>query len=566
MGNSIRQSFALAFLCLFATATQAQFQNLYSYVIPGGANGAGIYKDVKVIENQPANATSIVTVGSDNQAPPRGVIAYKDANGAPLNFRRFNIAGATVDGMAICTSPGLNVIACFYDATNRATEVVSTNQAGTVINWRTRIPNFCGRDIVCSNLIAGNNVYLTGNTTPNGANPNVAAVSLTEAAGGLNWYREYDLPAAQYGTTIGHEIAWVNGVLQPSLTVAGRADVIGCKTGVLVLRINANTGVSNWVKVHYDPQCAYDIIGKALVRAIGGANWAIGLEYNNGAGAVYPGVLEVNNAGGYLNGNYFPGGGAFFNSNAFNVEGIDTDGQSYLLSGSFAIGRSYGYTLGVNAALNAAQFNEYETTGLFFPNTSTNLVDLDFSAGLNGYVFGGNFRPAAGDAAWPIWPTPVAFWLIRSNVNGQTPCTTNFNQQGPGLAPWPLDPVDVEIARQLGQTQIANDNPVHVAFPQCDGGGGGNGKTTMSTAVQLDATQPSFTYSDASKQIIARVPADLQGSMSLSLIDMQGRVLNQLSLAAGEHRIDASQLSTGIYFLRYEAAGLTAGTQKVLVR
>lgn len=569
MRNSIRQLIALASMCLLATVAQAQFQNLYSYVIPGGANGAGIYKDVKCIENQPANMPSIVTVGSDNQAPPMGVISYNDANGLPLNFRRFNIPGTTVDGMAICVSPALNVIACFYDPANRATEVVSTNQTGAIINWRIRIPNFCGRDLVCSNLIAGNNkVYITGNTTPNGAPQNVAAVSLAEATGAFNWYREYDLPAAQYGTTIGHEIAWANGLPQPWLTVAGRADVIGCKTGALVLRINANTGVSTWAKVHYDANCGYDIVGKGLVRAIGGANWAIGLEYKNAAAAVYPGVLEVTNAGAWVNSNYFPGGGVLFNSTAFTVEGIDTDGLSYLLSGSFVMGRPFGYTVNVNAALTAAQFNQYEALGLFNPAASNNLVDLDYSAGLNGYVFGGNFRPTAADPNWPIWPTPAAFWLIRSNANGVTVCTSTLNQVGPGLNPNPLDPVDVENAFQSAQPQLGTDNPALPWFTQCNGGPGnpgGNDKTGFGQ--QLDAPiQPTFTYSDASKQIIAHVPADIQGSMSLSMIDMQGRVLTQVSLTAGEHRIDASQLSTGIYFLRFEAAGLNAGTQKVLVR
>lgn len=561
--NRPGQWIALALFALLGTAVQAQvWQQLYYY---GGANNAtgGIYKDVQCLEAAGQNGEAIITVGSDSRAPANGLIAYHDNVGVPITYLTVNKAPAVIlDAAAICNTPiNNNVVACFYDPAARSTEVVCTNPQG-VVNWTTTIPNFQVRDVTAGSvgLIAQERIWLTGNRSVAGVAPNVAVVGLT-GAGAAVFYNEYQY-AAPYNNTIGFEIDY-NGFSQ-RLTVVGKTSVNQCLDGVLLLRLQ-NNGVFVWTNIYRDAACNLELRGKALVRKPGFANnYAVSFEYRDaaGGGTPLPGLLEIDPAGALVGAtNFYTGAGAFFNGTNYVVDGMDTDGNDYLISGSLRNGNTgapSGFSLNVDIAHASVQFNEYETAGAYVPG-ETKLVDLDYYAAAGQYVIGGHFIKAPA-TVWPM-SSAVAFWLVATDPFGNSSCSTLDVPQDTPIQPNRYQPQPVTVARDgIDQAALVFNNPVPAYFDQCTAKRGGM------ELVEDVHTKPAFAYLEGQGQIMARVPAEVRGTLSLTLVDMQGRVLQRLDLPAGEHRIDVRDWAAGVYFLQFQGDGIAAGVQKVAIR
>jgi hypothetical protein len=558
--NFIRQLVALALLGLFTPALQAQFQRLYRYGV--AAPAAGIFKDVQCMEVPGPGGEAIIAVGSDNQVPVHGLIAYHDVAGLPINYIVLtNTAGNMEDAVAICKTPAMNrVVACFYDPVAKASDIVNTNANGFV-NWMVRVPNFQVRDVVAGPNVGGvpaERIWLTGNMT-NGALPTTAVVGLN-GAGGAMFFTEYVLPAG-YTNHLGYEIDY-SGAASP-LTVVGKTSINACYDGILAMRLQAN-GAVTWAKVYSSPLCNYDLKGKALVLKPGaGNNYIIGFEYKNPAvaGATYPGLLQINNLGGLAGINNYYTSAGFFNGTNYVLEGLDTDGATYMLSGMLTNGTSLqtsGFSLNAGAGLAGVQFNEYETGGAFAP-TETKLVDLDYYTAQGRYVMGGHFKPAAGGA----WPLNVAFWLVATNAVGAAVCSNPGAPVTNAIVPNTATPGLQTIARDgiIPAPLIAVNfaaTYVNQCTPKRDGG------DVMEEV--LGQPSPTFAYREGQGDIIARIPAEVKNAVSVTLIDLQGRVLSRLSLTAGEHRIDVSQWATGVYFVQYQGEGIAAGVQKIAVR
>ncbi len=554
----MRQLVALALIALLVPAVQAQFQRLYNY--DPLAPKAGIFKDVQCLEMPGPGGQAIVSVGSDNQPTPRGIIAYHDAAGLPISYLvAANPAGHMLDAAAICGTPATNrVVACFYDPVSKASDIVCATATG-VVDWITRIPNFQVRDVVAGpnpGAIPAERVWLTGNTT-NGLTPTVAVVGLN-GVGGAMFYNQYPL-AAQYTNHIGYEIDY-NAALN-SLFVVGKTSINLCYDGILAMRLQVG-GAVTWSNVYNAPNCQYDLKGKALVRKPGpGNSYVIGFEYKTPAGAVSPGLIEITNAGALtVNMNFYTGPG-FFNGTNYTLEGLDTDGIDYLISGTFNNGTNLqvsGYSMRASIALAGLQFNHYDNGGPWLP-TETKLVDLDYYAAQNRYVMGGHLRPTAAAG----WPTNVAFWMIGALNTGAAVCSTPALPVTNGIAPIPNPPAAAPAA-MIGI--FNNPFPIPASVPQYQNQCIPKWDASGAVEEVLGQPTPTFAYLEGQGQIMARIPADAKNQVAVTLVDLQGRVMGRMNLAAGEHRIDVSQWASGVYFVQYQGEGITAGVQKIVVR
>ncbi len=559
---SIRQFIALALLCLFATALPAQFQKLYHYATPLDQSG-GIFKDVQCLNNAGPNGESIVAVGFDNQAQANGVLAYHDATGLPLHYLQLNNPlGHPVDAVAICRTPSNKLVACFYDPVDNASDIVLTNTAGAVL-WTARIPEFHAQDVVSGpgGGMIGNNIWITGNST--GAIPSVAVARLSGLTGAIVYYKDYQL-TAPYGNTIGYEIDY-SSVTQ-RLTVVGKTSVSECQDAILALRLMPNNGNLVWAKVYSAPNCTHEFKGKTLVRTPGTFNaYTIGFEHKDPSNPnmTFPGVIQI--AGnGTLVSSYYTTGAGFFNGTDFSVDGLATDGTGFMLSGSFRNqnGSVSGYSLTAATPSNSVNFTEYETMGGYVP-FETRLVDLDYFQAQGDYVIGGHFRAGPQDDNWPLWPTDVAFWLVDANVNGTSTCSNSGQTTDHVITPVTNDPgMQVEEKDKSGDCPLLVQEVTPSYFDQCT-------PNRLANPVQeeLASTELStFAYLEGKGQILAKIPTSAKSNVSVKLLDMQGRVLRSFSLSAGEHKIDAGEISAGIYFLQFQGAGITEGVQKIAIR
>lgn len=554
-------AFALALLALCASTLHGQFHNLYHYTGPVNENG-GIFKDVQCLETAGPNGERIVTVGSDNRVPVNGLLAFHDGAGVPLRYVLLsNTLGHIMDAAAICNTPRNRIVACYFDPVDKASDIVCTDNTGNVL-WMTRIPDFRVHDVVAGagGVLQTDTVWVTGHTTLQA--PNVGVVALTAAAGALLYYNVYQI-AQPYSNTIGFEIDYNPG--PDRLTVAGKTSIANCPDGMLILRLRSSNGAVVWGNVYRAPNCNYDLKAKALVRTPGAFNqYVIAFEYKDPliAGAAYPGLTEIDPAGALIAPTHFTTGAGFFNGSGYSVDGLDTDGDGYLATGTFRNGTNgqvSGYSLHSNNARNSVQFNEYETTDAYSP-AETRLVDLDYFAAQGQYLLGGHYRAAPG-TAWPLWPTDVAFWLISANPDGSSDCSTDNDPTDVDIDPDTAVPTLQIVTNDLDQSPLGYVDVDMGYFNQC----------AIAKRASLQATQAEgpntavLAYQDGSGQMVVRIPGEAKGQVDVTLVDLQGRVLARMALPAGEHHLTTLPLRAGVYFLRFQGGGLPDNVLKMAV-
>lgn len=560
---------AIGILCLFAPTLSAQpFQNLYAYTPVGGGLEAGTYYDVTCLNYIGTNNVNVIAIGQSGAATLDATVSYKDANGIPMHQWEWRHPGGNqLVGETSCQIPSGDIIVCIYDQTAGATDVARTDVFGNVI-WTTRLPNFQVRDVDADwNTMypSAEGIYLTGHSVGNGQ---LAIQGLDAAAGAQMFATEYFIfdPLWNYATTTGFQIEFDPAT--NSLIVVGTANVGGmAKTTMLYVKTGLFGG---WIlgRSYSNPPPTDFYHGKALVAhpMAPPGHYVLSFEHSNTGTSAFDkvGMTEVDPNGAPVWFRTYPGAG-YFNATNFITNGIDTDGNNLLSCGFFpptATSPPAAYSLAVNLGGFAIQYNEYHNAA-FWPWTGSSFWGMDYNTVTNHQYMDGHYTSTTSPGGWPQGPNPNSFYMVASDGVGKSLCeksdiatqidhfpnvpwlnkqTNNLPLQIPSPLYWKqVDPQNItqctpcKRARHEEETQAESAGQVLIAF------------RTEAQQIQLEIV------GEATAEGFAQV------------VDMNGKVLAERSLTSGKITIDASTISSGIYFVRYDVPGVDRGVKKVLV-
>lgn len=563
-----RQFVALVLLALLAPALQAQlFQQLYSYSTPNYLR-TGPFRDIVCMANTGPLGENVITVGSTDITPEAGVLAHHDILGAPITYLEVtNNSSHPVEGSTLCNTPSGNVVSCYFDPTDFATDILFTSISGTVI-WSTRIKDVRIRDVVCapmSGVPGGEQIWLTGHTQT----PNVVLVGL-DGLGGMIFGREYFLPAS-FSRTLGFELDWSAPLNR--VTIVGKTNVSNCSDGLLLLRTDA-VGAVMMGRVYTDPLCAFNYGGKALVKAPASPNrYAIYFEYEDvtDTNQTYPAMMEIGMGGNPIWTNFYRGTGFFGGLKHDSRGGLATNGNRYMLTGIFrstyyTTGQFSAFTLTVDLAGTGLNYNEYETASAY-PSSGNTFKNLFWHPGQSKYYIAGEYETSGGLAAsWPGPSFPNSFWMLRTNGSGRSDCSVQDTAITQAITPQtaaytaPFEQLDQVTSPLLTQTVT----PAMV--DQCPAM-----KQGLGPEPEAESSRPAIAFLEGRDQIRIDIPMDTEGSTEsdsyqITVMDLQGHTILAFPASQGRHLIPTDQLARGIYLVRFAAPNQVPGVKKVAVR
>jgi hypothetical protein len=561
---------AIGLLCLFAPSLSAQpFQNLYAYMPPPGpAIEAGTYFDVTCLNYIGVNNVNVVAIGQSVGTTIDATVSYKDGNGIPMHqWEWWHPAGNQLIGETSCQLPTGDIIVCFYDQIAGATDVARTDIFGNVL-WTTRLPNFQVRDVDSDwhpAYPSAEAIFLTGHSV---GNQQLAIQGLDAAGGAQMFANEYFLfdPLWNYASATGFQIEYDPAT--NNIIVVGTGTVAGMgKTNMLYVK----TGVfGGWIlgRSYGGPPATEFYHGKALVAhpMAPPGNYVLSFEHSNNGTSAFDqvGMTEVTPNGTPIWFRTYPGAG-YFNSTNFISNGIDTDGNNFLSSGFFppvATAPPAAYTLAVDFGGNGLQYNEYNT-GTFWPHQSSSFWGMDFNTVTNHQYIDGHYSSTTSPGGWPQGPNPNSFYMVAANGVGNSLCDNGnianqidhfpnvpwLNTQNNMLPPQVPSPLLWQMVNPKNITQCTPCKRAH------DGG----------EAQAESAGQVLITYAANAQQIQFEIVGEATGEGFTQVVDMNGKVLAERSLTFGKITIDASTISAGIYFVRYNIPGIDRGVKKLLV-
>lgn len=556
--------FATLILVLLAPALNAQlFQQLYSYSALNNIS-TGSFRDVVCMPTTGALGENVITVGSTDITPEAGLLAHHDVAGVPITYVELtHTQGHRVQAATICNTPTGNVISCYFDPTDYATDVFCTSIAGAVI-WSRRLPDVRIRDVVSAPMAGvgnGEQIWLTGHSQ----NPNVVLLAL-DGLGASLYGREYYLPAP-YSNTIGYELDFSGPMNR--VTIVGKTDVDNCADGLLLLRTTPGGNVMMG-RVYTDPTCNFNYGGKALTKTPNNPNrYAIYFEYGAVADTnqTFPAMMEIA-PGGNPVWTYFYSGTGFFNGLKHDSRGgLATNGNRYMLTGIFrsptyATGQFSAFTLTVGLTGTGINFNEYETASAY-PSAGNTFKNLYWHPGRNKFYIAGEYETTAGMAAsWPGPTHPNSFWMVSTNPAGRSDCSVQDQATTTILTPQvnnygaPYEQLPVPIPSPLA-TQVVNPAMVD----QCPAM-----KQDLGSELEEQTNSPLIAFLEGRDQIRVDIPSDYEGLTEIKVMDLQGHVLMAFSATAGSQLIPTHQLSSGIYLVSFASPNKVPGVKKVAVR
>lgn len=557
---------ALGLLCLFAPSLTAQpFQRLYAYD-PGTGLETGVYHDVVCMDYVSTQGVNVVAIGQSFASNWEGVVSYKDPNGIPIvQYEWRHPFSNKILGETVCQLPTGDIIACFYDQSANATDVVRTTATGGVV-WTTRLPDFRVRDVDADwNTLypSAEGIYLTGHSA---GNNQLAIQGLDAGAGGQVFATEYFVvdPLWNYASATGFQIEFDPATF--SLIVVGTANVAGLpKTTMLYVKTDVFGG---WIlgRSYSGPGFNEYYHGKALVAhpAAPGGHYVLSFEHSNtGSPWDQVGMAEVDPNGNPVWFRTYPGAGTFSATN-FISNGIDTDGANLLSCGFFpptATTPPLAYTLAVDFAGFAMQYNEYQNGG-YWPSSGNGFWGMDYNQVTGHQYMDGWFNSTTTTGGWPQGPNPNSFYMVASDGVGKSVCeksdaVTQINHfpQIPWVTNQPLN-LPPQIPSPIFPKKV---DPRHVnqcSFPKWN---------QQEEAQAESAEEVLISFVADAQQIQLEVIGEASSAGLIQVVDMNGKVLAERSLTTGKVAIDASTISSGIYFVRYNVPGVDRGVKKVLV-
>lgn len=554
---------AVIAIALFAHCLPAQpFQQMHAYD-PGGFVKTGVYRDVVALDFFGPLNTNAVAVGTSFGATQDGLISYNDNNGVPVLFMEWrNAAGNPVEAEAICQTPTGNVVACFFDPGAYATDVVCTD-AGGIVQWVTRLPNFHARDVTSdwAPPYGGEGIWLTGRSNFN----NMVSLQGLTGAGIQVFAQQYFIAdmAWNYSGSQGFEVKLDQG--PGELVVAGTAEIAGLpQTSMIALRTDL---FGNWIwgRSYTNPSGTEYYHGKALVaHPATPGHFVIAFEYSNIASASdQVAAMEIDPGGAPVWAFTYPGAG-FFNGTGYIANGIDTDFGLFQIAGHFVsfagAGANATYTLALDLAGTPLQMTNYDLGG-FYPSNGAEFWGNDFSFATGHYYNAGYFGTFPTAGGWPQGPDPNSFYLVGSDPIGNSTCSFRdvVGQVGLGPAVFKLVHSQVNLPPQAPSPLFGiNVDPRNV--DQCV-----SPKRGLAEEAEA-ANAVSVAYSELRSELGLQAEGDLTGTGRVELVDMQGKVLMSQVANSNSVRFDVSSFSAGVYLLRYDLPGIAQGIEKVALR
>lgn len=556
--QSFRHMTALTLLVLVFWGLPAQsFQMLHTYS-PGAGSVSGTYHDVVNLSFQANEPGAPVAIGQTDVFPEMGVITVMTPDGiANMTQEVFNLNGNPVHAKAICRTPNDDVIACFYDPVTKATDVIRYSTVAGPI-WARRLPGFVVEDVVSdsANVPTGLGIWLTGQ----GDNGNLALEGLN-ALGGPIFAREYNLvnPLGAYQSTIGFQLM-LNGS-NSRLMVVGSATQAGSpRTEMLVLRTGLNGNI-NWARSYASPNGNYR--GKCITdRFPQGNHFVVGFEYSGTTlGQAEIGAMGINSLGNISWIRSYPGVGFFAGANFF-VEAIDRLDNRLLIAGHFTpwanpIQTAYSFSLRLSG--NPIQFNEYQTNGLF-PAGETAFHGLDYNRMTQQHVIVGKFSNSDVGGDWPWGNNPNAFWAVGADRLGISECNDEVVPAAPYLTPLVTNlGFTTRLLPQIQPSPLQMEKVDPFSAKQCPSGKRSN------HAISEQSGGIVVAYEAAAGLITLSVQGEVTGGGTIQLMSLEGKVLATQPAKSGSQTLNTSQLSKGIYLVRYSVPGIAQGVKKVMV-
>lgn len=559
---------ALTLLTLIFGLLAAQpYQKIHAYDLGAGPI-TGTYFDVTNLSSAAPIAGSSVAIGHSLAGPQNGILMEILTNGdANASYEFSYPGGGPVMAEAICNTPNDEVIACFFDPTNLATDVVRFSTAAGVI-WSRRLPSFHAQDVVCdsANAAGGIGIWLTGEST---VSQRLVIEGLT-GAGAPVFATDYALnnPNWGYQSTTGFQIKLNSN--RTRLVVVGNAVITGAAQSEMLVMKTTLGGNVIWAKGYGDPNGNDYYHGKCLsMRSPTSSRIIVGFEYSNtGMPLDEAAAMTIDGLGNPLWIEAYPGGG-FFAGSDYVVEDLDILNNRILLAGYFtptANGGTSAYSLALRPNGVADQFNEYETAGLY-PTADATFHGMEYNAVTNQHVIVGRYTtsvpgPAVG---WPWNGIADAFWAVSTNRLGIANCSTPGNVDG-----YPLTPVVANLGSNLGNMPQPQQSPLglQTADPKSDiqcGALKGNTESILDEVESLESISVDIAYLNVEGQIRVDVQSEAAGEFTCELLNLQGQVLAERSGNADSYTFDVSQLSKGVYMIRYAGNDRHQGVQKIMI-
>jgi|GEM_PF-6954778 len=562
----LRHLSALTLLTLFFGFLAAQpYQRIHAYDTGNGPI-TGTYFDVTHFGAGAANPGVSMAIGHSLAGAQNGVITEILTNGdANASYEFTYPGGSPVVAEAICTAPNDDIIACFYDPTNQATDVIRFSLAAGVI-WGRRLPSFHAQDLVCESLDDSEGVWLTGESTVN----NRLVIEGLTGTGAPVFATEYALnnPNWGYQSTTGFQIK-LNGALNRLVVVGNAVIAGGGQSEMLMLRTSLG-GIVNWAKGYGDPNGGDYYHGKCLTQQNAfGNRFVVGFEYSNTGNPLNEaGAMAIDPLGNPTWINAYVGGG-FFTGTDYIAEDVARRNNRFLLAGYFTPSGSAStsaYSLAIRPNGVPVQFNEYETTGLY-PTASATLHGMTYNTVTNHHVMVGRYTTSSASPAvgWPWTGVPDAFWAVAANGLGAANCSTPGGVQFYGL-----NPVVANLGANLANMPQPVNSPIiaAVADPKHDTQCGAlkTGSGSMQEAIEEQGNDRiSIAYQELASKILIATSLDMEGEFTCQLLNLQGQVIAEQSGNASSYSFATSQLSKGIYLVRYTLPNGVRGVERIMI-
>lgn len=556
------------FIALFALIVLSQnlraqtFQRLNAYGPLQNVKN-GIYEDLAELDPVGLNGEEVVAIGTTDST--HGLLAYHQADGTPVSFFEFpNPLGHPVEANAVCRMASGDIVACFYDPVDRATDVVRATNNGTLV-WSRRITYMKILDVVSDSaaLPGGEGIWLTG------SNGDMASIAAFDGNGASLFQYIYYF-GANYANSLGQELSLNSGLGE--LTVVGTVESDTCTASAILLFQTDLNGNFIFGRTYGDETCQSSFRGKSLSPSPANAReFLVAFEHDlpGVPTTTRPGLLKT------ITGpfstwvpsfvkNYKNSGPGFFRGNNFRVGSLSSDGTDFLMAGNFNSFATLGvqasaYSLKVDIAGKGLQFNEYETSATLASKGSY-LRNLIWNNAQSMYYLVGEFNAVPNLGSWPRGTDPQSFWMLGADANGGSVCsnkdsvrTTNVNLIT-DIINASRDNVGSMLGCPLGAQSV-------------------NPRTVNRCANAKTWEEPTGSTNSMADMRIKNTFEGLRVSFSdeiapdgvLQILDLQGRVLLQKDAQKGESFLPTHTLSQGIYLIRLRTAGQTSQAQKFII-
>ena len=555
---------SLLSLCLLVSWLPAQpFQRLQAY---GPAPSTGGYHDVVCLSDSGPNLEEVVLIGSSDDSQQRGVLSFLLKDGTISFFREITHKfGGSLEAEAICQMPSGDLIAAFWDSVNGSSHIFRVQKNGALV-WKKRLPDFHVLDVVAGKrpfLMAQERIYLTGFSDPDNE---IVIEALASGGTGL-WAYRYDITGG-YGDSYGNEIHF--SASPPQLTVVGTVQSDTCPRRDLLLLQTNLAGTVTATRHYYDPgpppYAYYE--GKTLVNSpYGGSTFTLGFEYADPAFPTgnfpKPGLIDLTSTYTRLWAFYYEDNTTgFFRGDNFSMGGLDTDGDTYLISGdfqSFSRSAPSAYTLEVNRYGTGLTWTEFENLGAY-PASGTGFTDLMWDEAEEAYYIGGEFTSVSDAGSWPRGSNPQSFWAVAADSTGQSDCTTQE-------VPWvqQLGPGEGLLSTVAYAMPVPNSSPCQLKTPtnrsvnQCGG---------LKQAWESPAA-PAPVFEVAQLRATQQVRVDLtelpEAPGTVRLYNLQGQELAVVPVQGRHTYLSTSGLAGGVYLVTLDQGAAGRQTRKIML-